>query len=139
MPRTTTNPSRGESVEESAGTDWPALTALRTPAFWAFGLATAFYALVSSALFLFGEKVLAELGLGREVFLSVEAVTFLFGVVCNLLCGWLALKAIKKNPTLSGSGRAWFGIVFGGLMVVVQFVLAVAVLIAGAAQRMPWR
>ena len=29
-----------------------------------------------------------------------------FGLLA-MLCGWLALKAIKENPTLSGRGRAW--------------------------------
>jgi MFS family permease len=81
-----------ESVEESAGTDWSVLAALRTPAFWAFGLATAFYALVSTGLMLFGEAVLVELGLGHGDFLDVLSATFLFGVVFNLLCGWLAQR-----------------------------------------------
>jgi hypothetical protein len=33
-----------------------------------------------------------------------------------LVCGLMALKTIKEDPELSGSGRAWFGIIAGSLM-----------------------
>lgn len=31
-------------------------------------------------------------------------------------CGVMGLRAIKKTPGLGGKGRAWFGIIAGGLM-----------------------
>ena len=37
-----------------------------------------------------------------------------------LICGIVALKKIKADPTLSGKGRAWFGIIVGGSMIVVS-------------------
>src|SRR5438874_1082057 len=45
--------------------------ALRTPAFWVFALATSFYGLVSSALTLFNESLLAERGFDRDVYLKL--------------------------------------------------------------------
>jgi hypothetical protein len=53
----------------------------------------------------------------------------LFGLLA-VLFGSMALKAIKKDPTLSGKGRAWFGIVVGGLMLVVQCVVLLIVVIS---------
>lgn len=32
-----------------------------------------------------------------------------------LICGLLALQEMKKKPELKGAGRAWFGIIMGGL------------------------
>ena len=48
-----------------------------------------------------------------------------FGVAA-VICGFVALKAIRRNPDLCGAGRAWFGIVFGGLMTVLYLALLVA-------------
>jgi hypothetical protein len=33
----------------------------------------------------------------------------------SLVVGILAVRDLKKNPTLGGAGRAWFGIIAGGL------------------------
>lgn len=43
-----------------------------------------------------------------------------------LLCGIMGLRSIKKNPGLGGTGRAWFGIIVGGLVTAVLLVLLVA-------------
>lgn len=34
----------------------------------------------------------------------------------SVICGLLALKAIKLDPALSGGGRAWFGIIAGAVI-----------------------
>jgi hypothetical protein len=71
---------------------------------------------------------------GRPVTSIVAGYCALFGIVplCGLpfaitaiVCGVLALKAIRKNPELSGVGRAWFGIILGGFMVTVNIIGAV--------------
>ena len=33
----------------------------------------------------------------------------------GIWCGILALKTLKEDPSQSGAGRAWFGIIFGSL------------------------
>jgi hypothetical protein len=64
--------------------------ALRTPAFWAFGMATALYGLVASGLSLFNQSLLAERGFDRGVFLTATAAAPLVGLAANLGGGWLA-------------------------------------------------
>ncbi len=54
--------------------------------------------------------------------------------IAALVCGIVALKAIKKDPDLSGSGRAWFGVILGGLMTAISLIALVMVLIVGATQ-----
>ncbi|HZR19964.1 MAG TPA: MFS transporter [Verrucomicrobiae bacterium] len=66
--------------------------ALRSPAFWVFGLATALFALVSSGLGLFNEAVLAEHGFNQKTFHTFLAVTTFAGLLGQLTCGWLALR-----------------------------------------------
>lgn len=64
--------------------------ALRTPAFWAFALSGAVFALVSTGLMLFNEAVLTERGFPREMMLTVIAIVTLMGLIANFLGGWLA-------------------------------------------------
>jgi hypothetical protein len=35
--------------------------------------------------------------------------------IAGIICGLVALNAMKRDPELSGGGRAWFGIVAGAL------------------------
>jgi MFS family permease len=67
--------------------------ALRTNAFWIFGLSTALFALVSSGLGLFNEAVLAEHGFDQKAYHNFLAVTTLAGLVGQLFCGWQALRS----------------------------------------------
>lgn len=48
-----------------------------------------------------------------------------FGLAA-IACGIVALKKIKKDPTLSGKGRAWFGIVLGTIFTLI-YALAISV------------
>src|SRR5262249_20006943 len=66
--------------------------ALRSPAFWAFGLATSFYGLVASGISLFNESVLQERGFDRAVYLDVQTYTFLMAIGFNVLIGWLSQR-----------------------------------------------
>jgi hypothetical protein len=46
-----------------------------------------------------------------------------------LICGILALRSIRADPSLSGKGRAWFGIVAGALLSVPQILGVVAMIV----------
>jgi hypothetical protein len=46
-----------------------------------------------------------------------------------LVCGILALKKIKADPSLSGSGRAWFGIIAGSILGLLQIIVVALSLI----------
>lgn len=80
---------------------------------------------------------------GRPISAIAAGYCALFGIIpmCGLpfsiaalACGIVALKAIKKDPELSGSGRAWFGVILGGLMTAISLIALVIVFIAAASQ-----
>jgi hypothetical protein len=57
----------------------------------------------------------------------------LFGIIAGILAvvfGVKALKQIKEDPSLSGKGRAWFGIITGAPLALLQIVGLVAVVVA---------
>jgi hypothetical protein len=77
--------------------------------------------------------------IGRPVSAIASGYLALFGIipvfglpfsVGALATGIVALKAIKKNPRLSGSVRAWFGIIVGGLMTLLSLLGLVGMIIA---------
>jgi MFS family permease len=72
--------------------DVPLLAALRSPAFWAFTLATSLFNLTWSAITLFNQSILAERGFDEDTFLLVMGMLVLAGLPANLLCGWLATR-----------------------------------------------
>lgn len=58
-----------------------------------------------------------------------------FGLPMSILAlvfGIMALKKINADPKLVGRGRAWFGIIVGGLMTVVNVLLLILVIIGMA-------
>jgi MFS family permease len=65
--------------------------ALRTPAFWIFGVATALFGLVSSGLGLFNEAVLAERGFNQQTYVTFLAATSIVALIGQFACGWLTL------------------------------------------------
>lgn len=51
-------------------------------------------------------------------YLAMFAIVPIFGLAAAipaLVCGLKALRQIKQDPSLAGKGRAWFGIISGGL------------------------
>jgi Domain of unknown function (DUF4190) len=51
-------------------------------------------------------------------YLALFSVLPLIGLlpgVAAVICGMTALKSIRNDPSLLGKGRAWFGIILGGL------------------------
>ncbi len=86
-------------------------TALRTPLFWVFAGATALFGLVSSGFGLFNEAVLAEQGFNAETFHRFLAVTTLFALIGQMICGWLSLtrplpRLLAVAMVLYGAGLA---------------------------------
>jgi MFS family permease len=61
--------------------------ALRSPAFWVFGLASTMYGLVASGIGLFNEAILAERGFEPGVYHTALAVTAITGLAGNFVAG----------------------------------------------------
>lgn len=120
-----------------SGTTLPA--ALRSRVFWVFAGATALFGLVSSGLGLFNEAVLAERGFDQETYHHFLAVTTLFALAGQLLCGWLTFRCsmprlmavamflyaagLAMLPLLRTHGQLWafaaaFGVAAGFITVI---------------------
>ncbi len=106
-------PERNTDETTVALTGAPLRQALRTPIFWIFGGATALFGLVSSGLGLFNEAVLAEAGFNQETFHTFLAVTTMFALVGQMLCGWLTLK--RPMPALLGTAMFLYAVVLAAL------------------------
>jgi MFS family permease len=87
--------------------------ALRTPAFWIFGIATALFGLVSSGLGLFNQAVLAEHGFDQNAYHNFLAVTTFAALIGQLVCGWLALRGSLRR--LMGVAMFLYSIALAGL------------------------
>ena len=116
-------------------------SALRTPAFWIFGGATALFGLVSSGLGLFNEAVLAERGFDQQTYVRFLAATAIIGLAGQFGCGWLTLRwpmprllglamfiyavALAGLPVLTTETQLWFFAVLiglsGGMITVIFF------------------
>jgi MFS family permease len=115
--------------------------ALRTPAFWVFGGATALFGLVSSGLGLFNEAVLAERGFDQQTYVRFLAGTAIVGLCGQFVCGWLTLHwrmqrllglamfiyaaALVALPVLTTLSQLWVIAVLiglsGGMITVIFF------------------
>ena len=79
---------KDESQLELIDGDFSMGEAIATPAFWVFGLATAFYGLAASGISLFQESLLGELGYDKSTFYDLGGKTMFVGLAANLLTGW---------------------------------------------------
>jgi MFS family permease len=64
--------------------------ALRSPAFWVFGMASAMYGLVASGIGLLNESILVERGFTPDIYYQALAVTAITGLFGNFAAGALA-------------------------------------------------
>ena len=131
-----------ETPEEGGGESSLSLAvALRTPAFWVFGGATALFGLVSSGLGLFNEAVLAERGFDQQTYVRFLAGSSIIALVGQLGCGWLTLRwsmqrllgiamflyalALAALPVLTTQVQLWsFAVLIGlsgGMITVIFF------------------
>lgn len=81
--------------------------ALRTPAFWVFGLASAMFGLVYSGIALFNQSILEQRGFDANVYQMVLVVSTLLGLLANFGGGWLAMRwPIQRLMGLGMAGLA---------------------------------
>lgn len=85
-----------------AGRDHTLGSALRTPAFWIFALASSLFGLVYSGISLFNQSILEQRGFDAGVYHTVLVICTMLGLAANFAGGWLATKwSISK---LTGAG-----------------------------------
>jgi hypothetical protein len=81
---------------------------------------------------------------GRPVSAIASGYCALFGFlpliglpfsIAAVITGFVALSTIKKNPELSGAGRAWFGIICGIINTLILIFGVVVMVIAAASVR----
>jgi MFS family permease len=121
-----------------AGHRWT--EALGTGAFWVFATGAALYGLVASGIGLFNESILAERGLGPDVYYNTLVVTAMTALAGNFLGGWLATRmpitrlmacalfvlalgvSVLPHIATSGAAMAWAAAMgLGGGLVMVLF------------------
>ena len=123
----TTGPAaRAPAPDDLGGYVWTA--ALRTPAFWMFAVGAALYGLVASGIGLFNESILAERGLGPDVYYQSLVVTAMTALAGNFAGGWLATR--MPLPRLLAIS---LGILTAGLAVLPHVVTALHVAVWAAA------
>jgi MFS family permease len=71
----------------SAAGDWPLASAVRSPAFWVFAVASSLYGLVASGIGLFNESILAERGFAPDIYHEALAITAITGLAGNFAAG----------------------------------------------------
>jgi len=87
------------AADRSASTanDSTLASALRSPAFWVFGVASSLYGLVASGIGLFNEAILAERGFPPDVYHGALAVTAITALVGNFAAGaWADRGSLRR-------------------------------------------
>jgi MFS family permease len=80
-----------------ASRDATLAAALRSAAFWVFGLAAALYGLVASGIGLFNESILAERGFAPGIYYNALAVTAITGLAGNFVAGaWADRGSLRR-------------------------------------------
>jgi MFS family permease len=81
----------------SPATDATLAAALRSPAFWVFGVASSLYGLVASGIGLFNESILAERGFSPDIYHTALAVTAITGLAGNFVAGaWADRGSLRR-------------------------------------------
>jgi MFS family permease len=88
------------------------IDSLRTPAFWAFALATSLFGLAVSGVGLFNEAILKELGFDASTYHAILAGTALIGLVSQMLSGWAGQRWSLRSllvvaMLLYGASMVW--------------------------------
>jgi len=86
--------------------------AVRTPAFWVFGLSSAMFGLVYSGIALFNQSILERKGFDATTYQTVLVVSTLLGLLANFGGGWVAMRWPLQR--LMGVGM---GVLAGSLVV----------------------
>jgi MFS family permease len=78
--------------------------ALRSPAFWVFGLASSVYGLAASGIGLLNESILVERGFPPDVYYRALAVTAITGLAGNFAAGALAPRVSLQAVLVAAMG-----------------------------------
>ena len=89
------------AAQESTTADVTLGGALRSPAFWVFGLASSLYGLVASGIGLFNESILAERGFAPDVYYTALAITAITGLAGNFVAGAWADRVSLRHVLIS--------------------------------------
>lgn len=86
----------GDPAATSAA-DSTLASALRSPAFWVFGIASSLYGLVASGIGLFNESILAQRGFPPDVYHRALAVTAITALAGNFIAGaWADRGSLRR-------------------------------------------
>ncbi len=78
-------------------TDATLAAAVRSPAFWVFGVASSLYGLAASGIGLFNESILAERGFAPDIYYTALAVTAITGLAGNFVAGaWADRGSLRR-------------------------------------------
>jgi len=87
--------SAGES--DAQASDATLGAALRSSAFWVFGIASAMYGLIASGIGLFNESILTERGFSPDIYYQALAVTAITGLAGNFGAGaWADRGSLRR-------------------------------------------
>lgn len=79
-------------TDERTREDFDLAEALRTPAFWIFGLSSSLFGLVYSGIALFNESILVQRGFTAETYHTVLVISTMVGLAANFAGGWAASR-----------------------------------------------
>jgi hypothetical protein len=80
-------------------------------------------------------RPISAIAAGYLALFSVLPLIGLLPGIAAIICGTTALKTIRNDPSLSGRGRAWFGIILGGLTTLVSLVFVVLAIVGAMMER----
>ncbi len=81
--------------------EWTLVEALRTPAFWAFNLGTAWFSLLTTAYTFHVLSIGAHAGVSKEAILALFMPMAVVGIFSNFMAGWLSDR-VAMNWILYG-------------------------------------
>ena len=73
-------------------------------------------------------------------YLALFAILPLIGLlpaIAAIICGVVALRRIRQDPSLVGKGRAWFGIIFSSLTILATVVFIIVVVVTDMQRARP--
>jgi MFS family permease len=97
-------PAGSDTEEASTASDATFGEALRSPAFWVFGLASAMYGLIASGIGLFNESILAERGFAPGVYHQALAITAISALGGNFAAGAYAARRSLRTVLVAALG-----------------------------------
>lgn len=99
-PRPTDIADSEESMGAHSLIGFTPMQAMRTQAFWVFGVAISVIALIGSGMSLFNESVLKQQGFPTETFYNLVTLTGVIGLCVKLPVGWLGQR-MRLNHLLA--------------------------------------